>query len=177
MAYPQSARIVGRFGVSGDASFVGRLGRINRERFLSNHPETGLAEPENGDIRLETGAMAHPNSQRFSRPSISILERGPQQEDTNISGPSRRNVSHADRTRLPDVQRRGAVPDRRGARASDSNGWWDAEPTVGRVVDGVPSRVDRLKCLGNAVVPQVAEWIGGRIMEHQAVCQCGHEEK
>lgn len=33
-------------------------------------------------------------------------------------------------------------------------GWWQAEPDVGRVANGVPSRVDRLKCLGNAVVPQ-----------------------
>lgn len=32
--------------------------------------------------------------------------------------------------------------------------WWPAEPDVGRVAHGVPNRVDRLKCLGNAVVPQ-----------------------
>ena len=34
--------------------------------------------------------------------------------------------------------------------------WWQAEPDVGRVVDGVPHRVDRLRCLGNAVVPAQA---------------------
>jgi DNA (cytosine-5)-methyltransferase 1 len=38
--------------------------------------------------------------------------------------------------------------------------WWQIEPDVGRVADGIPDRVDRLKGLGNAVVPQVAEWIG-----------------
>ena len=32
--------------------------------------------------------------------------------------------------------------------------WWPAEPDVGRVVNGLPHRVDRLRCLGNAVVPQ-----------------------
>lgn len=32
--------------------------------------------------------------------------------------------------------------------------WWNIEPNVGRVADGIPSRVDRLRCLGNAVVPQ-----------------------
>ena len=31
---------------------------------------------------------------------------------------------------------------------------WAVEPDVGRVAYGVPNRVDRLKCLGNAVVPQ-----------------------
>jgi DNA (cytosine-5)-methyltransferase 1 len=34
--------------------------------------------------------------------------------------------------------------------------WW-AEPGVRRVVDGLPHRLDRLKCLGNSIVPQVAE--------------------
>jgi DNA (cytosine-5)-methyltransferase 1 len=43
--------------------------------------------------------------------------------------------------------------------------WWAIEPDVGRVADGVPARVDRLRCLGNAVVPQVAEFIGRRIVE------------
>jgi DNA (cytosine-5)-methyltransferase 1 len=31
--------------------------------------------------------------------------------------------------------------------------FWEAEPDVGRVVDGVQFRVDRIKSLGNAVVP------------------------
>jgi DNA (cytosine-5)-methyltransferase 1 len=34
--------------------------------------------------------------------------------------------------------------------------WWAVEPELGRVANGVPNRVDRLKCLGNAVVPQQA---------------------
>jgi DNA (cytosine-5)-methyltransferase 1 len=47
---------------------------------------------------------------------------------------------------------------------------WTAEPNVGRVANGVPSRVDRLRGLGNAVVPQVAEVIGRLVIEHsQAV--------
>jgi DNA (cytosine-5)-methyltransferase 1 len=40
------------------------------------------------------------------------------------------------------------------------NSWWETEPDVGRVADGIPNRVDRLRGLGNAVVPQVAEYIG-----------------
>ena len=51
----------------------------------------------------------------------------------------------------------------RGQVGGDSH--WEVEPDVGRVAHGVPHRMDRLRCLGNAVVPQVAEWIGRRIMD------------
>src|SRR4030042_5836493 len=35
-------------------------------------------------------------------------------------------------------------------------GIWQSEPNVGRVAHGISQRVDRLKSLGNAIVPQVA---------------------
>jgi len=41
--------------------------------------------------------------------------------------------------------------------------WWAVEPNVGRVAHGIPNRVDRLKGLGNAIVPQVAALIMERI--------------
>jgi DNA (cytosine-5)-methyltransferase 1 len=46
---------------------------------------------------------------------------------------------------------------------------WGPEPAVGRVAHGVPRRVDRLKSLGNAVVPQIPEMIGRAILEAENV--------
>jgi DNA (cytosine-5)-methyltransferase 1 len=50
--------------------------------------------------------------------------------------------------------------------ASQFSEQWRTEPDVGRVAHGVPNRVDRLKALGNAIVPQIAEIIGKAIMSH-----------
>ena len=36
---------------------------------------------------------------------------------------------------------------------------WTVEPSMGRVANGIPKRVDRLRGLGNAIVPQVAALI------------------
>jgi DNA (cytosine-5)-methyltransferase 1 len=52
-----------------------------------------------------------------------------------------------------------------GSERRSQPGNWLPEPSVGRVVDGVPGRVDRLKQLGNAVVTQIPEVIGRFIME------------
>ena len=46
--------------------------------------------------------------------------------------------------------------------------WWATEPNVGRVANGVSSRVDRLKGLGNAIVPQIATLLGDTIIRHES---------
>jgi len=43
---------------------------------------------------------------------------------------------------------------------------WKSEPRVGRLADGVSGRVDRLRGLGNAVVPQVAEYVALCVRQH-----------
>ena len=41
--------------------------------------------------------------------------------------------------------------------------YWTTEPNVGRVAHGISNRVDRLKGIGNAIVPQVAALIMERV--------------
>ena len=56
-------------------------------------------------------------------------------------------------------------PTNRSSNATCETGIWPAEPAMGRMANGIPRRVDRLRGLGNAVVPQVAEVVGRRVME------------
>jgi len=51
-----------------------------------------------------------------------------------------------------------------GDRREDRGRGWSPEPELRRVADGIPARVDRIRCLGNAVVPQVAQLVGERIL-------------
>ena len=44
--------------------------------------------------------------------------------------------------------------------------WWSIEPDVGRVANGVPKRVDRLKSLGNSLVPHIPYYIGMSILQN-----------
>lgn len=52
-----------------------------------------------------------------------------------------------------------------GNRPCESGTHWASEPVMARVAYGVPRGVDRLGAVGNAILPQVAEFIAHRIME------------
>lgn len=78
---------------------------------------------------------------------------------------SSKDVSDADSQRLTSAQGQRAAAASSRRNKPIANDWWNAQPAVGRVANGVPARVDRLRGLGNAVVPQVAEYVGRMITE------------
>lgn len=74
------------------------------------------------------------------------------------------NVSYSD---IDGLERKKPERGRSGqSRLLTKCDWWSIEPDVGRVAHGVSRRLDRLKCLGNAVVPQITEYIGRLLITH-----------
>lgn len=81
-------------------------------------------------------------------------------------------VAYPDNSKLGHINKRGSnqatdaqrrkvfITDSPSGSTCRTNSHWLSESGVGRVADGIPHRVDRLRGLGNAVVPQVAEYIG-----------------
>lgn len=77
-----------------------------------------------------------------------------------------RRFKSLDDTNGAGLEKREGIRRNYGERIASSKrtGWWIVEPNVDRVADGVPARVDRLRALGNAVVPQIPELIGRAIL-------------
>ena len=130
-----------------------------------------------GGTRSRSSNVADANSVRFRVPrrgEIAPATRGIKSETQERqrlwadAEPSRQGGD------VPDTDCAGRQQQRRPEStpaeqlAAKRSGWWQSEPDVGRVAHGVPSRVDRLRCLGNAVVPQVVEVIGRAILDAEA---------
>lgn len=78
--------------------------------------------------------------------------------------------SDASRERLERLQQAGTeawTVDRSRDGRNTAGWWWSVEPPLGRVADGIPHRVERLRALGNALVPQIAEMLGAAILQHE----------
>jgi len=123
------------FGHDGEAGDVADTEGINGEGPERGRNRGGQSELPAGDSSSGRGEVAHPTGQ-FSDGSED--NRGRRFRPLPESGNG-------------------------GEEARSLSSWWSVEPSVGRVAHGVPARVDRLRGLGNAIVPQVAEWIGRQL--------------
>ena len=116
--------------------------------------------PDNGPSQ----SMANPDS------SWELQQKGDQQEIGGWSGnSSQQDVANSycegleigqgfrehTQSELSTIERSGC----------EDRAVWSPEPCLGRVADGVPNRVDRIKGLGNAVVPQLIQAIGELVIE------------
>jgi DNA (cytosine-5)-methyltransferase 1 len=93
-------------------------------------------------------------SQRSSSsPEYDVANPSSEQSHSNDNGQEQREISQQEQIELGG---------RSGGTLWPSN--WEFEPNVGRVANGVPGRVHRLKGLGNSIVPKIAEEIGKAII-------------
>jgi DNA (cytosine-5)-methyltransferase 1 len=112
--------------------------------------------------------LAHSNLSGCKQSNEKIQRKSPKQFNSN-GFQSAQNVSHSNKQRLQGRLQNGIFNSEGWEK--QSNGYvakcgirwegngncdWSSEPNVGRVVDGVAARVDRLKAIGNGQVPLCA---------------------
>jgi len=145
--------------IGGRSAGQGNLAYPSGERCVDGQPEvdttdgrlTTQSEPLNSSTE-----MAHTDSIGLER------QRAEQQTAGAIGSSEIPNTSSEGLQRAVRSVYEGA-----GNRLTYSGWeWWTVEPDVGRVAHGISNRVDRLRGLGNAVVPQVAEVIGRLVISH-----------
>jgi DNA (cytosine-5)-methyltransferase 1 len=143
---------------SGEMAYDSRLRRLDlqpeQNRGQGRKPPLIEAAPSG----RESEEIPHPAGQRL-----------------HLDLPTERQNPEKSKASLPDADRprlQEAGAEQQAARASRDS-WWETEPDVGRMVDGIPRGLDsfvwreRIKALGNAVIPQVAERVGRSILRRE----------
>ena len=173
------------------ASGVGAPHRRNRlwivgfNKEKPNRDGAQRHQPQEGNHRgtLETGETVADTDAGYNAKNGEVCPRG------DPTDTSRKNVAHSDNKRQQQPQE-----DLAGQRETARRGWlkdrglesqhaphqetpveqfWETDPStlesrVGRMAHGIPKRVDRIKALGNTIVPQIAYLIGGGFIKHPA---------
>jgi len=135
----------------------------------------GVLRPQSVLVENVPGLLYLDGGQLFNRVLADLAEVGYDSQwhcisAAHVGAPHIRDrvwiVAHASREGLEIAEQSEALGEEAGPSRSTTqfsqDEWthiWATEPAVGRVANGIPKRVDRLRGLGNAVVPQVVEYI------------------
>ena len=140
-----------RFWLVGKATDTASIGLHNQKNFvlMEGQGRSELLSEQPG----HPGEVAHSNvERRRSESQQSVCSVG--EKVCDESGRCGSIISNADQARLQvgDWSAGSSGP----LSSIEQCHWWHSEPDVGRVVDGVAARVDRLKAIGNGQVPLCA---------------------
>ena len=139
---------------------------ISNKRWADERDKADGSRPCNISSRSSdnAGNVAHPQHLRELQPQGSV------ENEREWTSNDRQNVADTEELRRSEGDKnvgrsgQGTGEKKEWVRPTECS-WWATEPDVGRVAHGVPFRVDRLRCLGNAVVPQCAEKAFELLME------------
>jgi len=140
--------------------------RDRAKRDQSEHRERGRIEQDNFDVADTEGNLGRPG----------LCQVGPEQNRNQPpDGGGDATDPHRQGPQIREVFRRNLQPERSSAFGKPwDEDWPEVAARLCRVDDGLPrgvDRVNRLKALGNAVVPQIVEIIG------RAIRSYGHEKQ
>ena len=163
LAYSNDKGLRARFGRSNyDYEKKGRIWSFDRGRSESDDEWSDFASTENEDLDVA-------NTQSKGRRESRHVDKEKRNTESSATQSQSSSSDVADtngkRRRLWETGSKDAKDVGQSPRGQETLGWWDVEPDVGRVAHGVPQRVDRLKGLGNAVVPQIPFLLGLTIRE------------
>ena len=144
------AQAAGRVGTSSENGVSGALAYSNSQglqgRKQYGTPYTGGDAEPHGAACKQGDAVSDPDGQRGSVRW--------QRELSAVESAGSGGKDHRGRTPEYDTGERRTVKPGLGGMADGVSYWMDEPVNVPRLARGVKNRVDRLKCLGNAVVPQ-----------------------
>ena len=130
-------------GLNAILSDLAKIG-YNAEWYNISASSVGAPHP-----RERIFIIAYPNGNR--EPDVSFNEGEGQGFLGEVSNPASERLQRRPEPEVPTTSRKEREQQFTG------EDWWGSEPELDRVANGIPCRMDRIKCLGNAVVPQCAE--------------------
>tara|TARA_R100001082_G_C4355048_1_gene156431 strand:- start:327 stop:1550 length:1224 start_codon:yes stop_codon:yes gene_type:complete len=144
----------------------------------SNNSRSGTPQRRTNGVRKEEDERREGQPQsRSSRSSSTIpnsmcegLEGSEFSSDNSGQDEQGSKSSHGSASKPSGIRREPELIVSRGQleRYTDyAKTQWAIEPNVGRVAYGIPRRVDRLRGLGNAVLPQIPQFLGECILNFE----------